>query len=155
MSYPSLATSRLNRMLLVPEIFLRIRHFQLSSKPFLHRIGVVTMFAFDLLCCFVTCANVTTCILILVSPYESDSIFLRPSPALILFTTYGTASIEQLFLCYLYFNLWVPLMDLFIVQYRPYYRTKRRIISGFVNFASYIVPRASCSRAPAFPQLRA
>ncbi|KAF7368727.1 hypothetical protein MVEN_00197400 [Mycena venus] len=86
-----LAGSWLNCMLFMLEIFLVFRYFQLPSKPLLHRIGIAAI------------------------------IFFRPSLqtlALILFATYGTASIEQLFFCYLYFNL-----------------TKRRILSGFLVFS--------------------
>ncbi|KAJ6551938.1 hypothetical protein B0H19DRAFT_1159413 [Mycena capillaripes] len=114
-----LAASWLNCLLYMLEIFLLFQYFQLASRPLLHRVGVAAMFLFDTICTFAVCATVY--VVALVSPCESDQIFSRSALSLlsvILFTTYTTASIEQLFLCYLYFNL-----------------SKQRIISAFLVFS--------------------
>ncbi|KAJ7729409.1 hypothetical protein DFH07DRAFT_969544 [Mycena maculata] len=122
MSYPilaynacSLAASWINCMLFMLEIVLIIRYFQKSSRPLLHRLGVGIMFTFDTICTFAVCAQIYLFIL----QYACQTVFL-PLPtlrvvAVMLFTTYGTASLEQLFMCYLYFSL-----------------TKNWVISGFL-----------------------
>ncbi|KAJ6551937.1 hypothetical protein B0H19DRAFT_1159407 [Mycena capillaripes] len=113
-----LAASWLNCLLYMLEIFLLFQYFQLASRPLLHRVGVGAMFLFDTICTFAVCARVY--MVALVFPCQSD-VFSRSALSLlsvILFTTYATASIEQLFLCYLYFNL-----------------TKQRMIAALLVFS--------------------
>jgi hypothetical protein len=104
-----LAASWLNCALFMLEIYLMIRYFQLPSRPLLHRIGVAAILVFDTICTFAISADVY--LMLLLFPCDSDHLFIRPSLvtlAVIIFATYATASIVQLFLCNLYFNLWVP-----------------------------------------------
>ncbi|KAJ7916124.1 hypothetical protein B0H13DRAFT_1998362 [Mycena leptocephala] len=111
-----LAASWLNCALFMLEIYLMIRYFQLPSRPLLHRIGVAAILVFDTICTFAISADVY--LMLLLFPCDSDHLFIRPSLvtlAVIIFATYATASIVQLFLCNLYFNL-----------------TKRRTISVFL-----------------------
>ncbi|KAF7378059.1 hypothetical protein MSAN_00230000 [Mycena sanguinolenta] len=90
------------------------RYFQLPSKPLLQRIIVGAILAFDTVCTFAICASVYLAVVVM--PCQPYGLFVQSSMqalAVILFTTYSTASIEQLFLCQLYFSL-----------------TKRRMITG-------------------------
>ncbi|KAJ6531379.1 hypothetical protein DFH09DRAFT_139498 [Mycena vulgaris] len=109
-----LVGSWLNCMLFMLEISLMVLYFR-TSRPLLHRIGVGAILAFDAVCTGAICAEVYTHILVF--PCEAqvftDST-LRPL-AVILFSTYATASLEQLFLCALYFVL-----------------TKQRLITAFL-----------------------
>ncbi|KAJ7916125.1 hypothetical protein B0H13DRAFT_1998363 [Mycena leptocephala] len=111
-----LAASWLNCALFMLEIYLMIQYFQLPSRPLLHRIGVAAILVFDTVCTIAI--SVRVYLMVLVFPCHSSKVFLHSSVitlALILFATYATASIVQLFLCNLYFNL-----------------TKRRTISVFL-----------------------
>ncbi|KAJ7674063.1 hypothetical protein DFH06DRAFT_1292792 [Mycena polygramma] len=114
-----LAASWLNCLLFMIEISLMFQYFHLPSKPLLHRIGVGTMFVCDIACTIAVCHTVY--LVALVFPCDSDHIFDRTQLtllAVILVTTYGTASIEQLFLCYLYFSL-----------------TKQKLVTAFLVFS--------------------
>ncbi|KAJ7240386.1 hypothetical protein B0H12DRAFT_1326430 [Mycena haematopus] len=114
-----LAASWINCILFVLEIFLMNWYFRLPSKPLFHRISVGAILAFDTVCTFAIYIRVY--LVVLVIPCQSHGLFVRSSLqtlAVIIFTTYSTASIEQLFLCYLYFTL-----------------TQRRVITGFFVFS--------------------
>lgn len=90
------------------EIVLMFQYFQLSSRPLLHRIGVLAIGILDTICTFAIWANVY--MVVLMFPCQSEFIIPRSSLqilSVILITTYTTASIEQLFLCFLYFSLCV------------------------------------------------
>jgi hypothetical protein len=102
-----LAGSWLNCMLYAVEFFLSIRYLHRSSYSLLHKIGVGGMFAFDTICTaaiFVRVYNVFLRFPLNVQPHNSS---ITNTIGVILLSTYGTASLEQLFLCCLYFNLWV------------------------------------------------
>ncbi|KAJ7681709.1 hypothetical protein B0H14DRAFT_925964 [Mycena olivaceomarginata] len=110
-----LAGSWLNCILYAVEFFLSIRYFHRSSYSLLHKIGVGGMFAFDTICTaaiFVRVYNVFLRFPLNVQPHNSS---ITNTIGVILLSTYGTASLEQLFLCCLYFNL-----------------TKRRFITAFL-----------------------
>ncbi|KAJ7763166.1 hypothetical protein DFH07DRAFT_399205 [Mycena maculata] len=110
-----LAASWINCMLFTLEIILMIQYFQHKSRPRLHKIGVAVLCSFDVLCTLGVCAS--TYLTLLLFPSDSHTFPLATMRALasVLFTTYATASMEQLFLCYLYFAL-----------------TKNRITAGFL-----------------------
>ncbi|KAF7368728.1 hypothetical protein MVEN_00197500 [Mycena venus] len=113
-----LAGSWLNSMLFMLEIVLMFRYFQLPSRPLVHRIGVLAIGVLDTICTFAIWANIY--IVVLMFPCQSEFIIPRSSLqilSVILITTYTTASIEQLFLCFLYFSL-----------------TKKRMITVFLVF---------------------
>ncbi|KAJ7474849.1 hypothetical protein FB451DRAFT_276961 [Mycena latifolia] len=100
----SLAASWINCMLFVLEIALIVQYFH-SPRPLLHRIGVVSIFLFDVVCTGAVCAEVYATILIFpCQPFVFLDPTLQPLAA-ILFATYATASLEQLFLCSLYYAL--------------------------------------------------
>ncbi|KAJ7464736.1 hypothetical protein B0H11DRAFT_2285004, partial [Mycena galericulata] len=99
----SLASSWFNMMLYMLELVLCLRYFQRSSRPLPHKIGVGALILFDTLCTMAIDANVMATFLLFFGkePFSSLSI---PTSA-ILFMTYSSASVEQLFLCQLYFIL--------------------------------------------------
>ncbi|KAJ7881346.1 hypothetical protein B0H14DRAFT_2705430 [Mycena olivaceomarginata] len=77
-----------------------------TTAPVLHRVGVAAIFAFDTICTFAVWAIVY--LELVQSPCESDHVFFQSTLqtiSVILVATYTTASIEQLFLCFLYFSL--------------------------------------------------
>jgi hypothetical protein len=89
------------------ELLLTIRYLHRSSHSLLHKSGVGGMFAFDTICTaaiFVRVYNVFLGFPLNVQPHNSS---ITNTIGVILLSTYGTASLEQLFLCCLYFNLWV------------------------------------------------
>ncbi|KAF7348897.1 hypothetical protein MVEN_01409900 [Mycena venus] len=110
-----LAGSWFNCMLYAIELFLTIRYFHRSSRSLLHKIGVGGMFAFDTICTAAISVRVYNVFLLFplnVQPHNSS---ITNTIGVILLSTYGTASLQQLFLCCLYFNL-----------------TKRRVITAFL-----------------------
>ncbi|KAJ7143814.1 hypothetical protein C8R44DRAFT_864841 [Mycena epipterygia] len=101
-----LISSWINCLLYMLEIVLMVEYFQQSSRPLLHRIGVSSLFAFDTICTAAICTQVYA--VLLEFPCQSNPVFVDitlRAIALILFSTYATASLEQLFLCTLYFSL--------------------------------------------------
>ncbi|KAJ7860016.1 hypothetical protein B0H13DRAFT_2074308, partial [Mycena leptocephala] len=110
-----LAGSWLNCMFYAAELFLTIRYLHRSSHSLLHKTGVGGMLAFDTICTaaiFVRVYNIFLGFPPTVQPHNSS---ITNTIGVILLSTYGTASLEQLFLCCLYFNL-----------------TKRRFITAFL-----------------------
>ncbi|KAJ7318544.1 hypothetical protein DFH08DRAFT_971288 [Mycena albidolilacea] len=110
-----LAGSWLNCMFYAVEVLLTIRYLHRSSHSLLHKAGVGGMFAFDTICTaaiFVRVYNVFLGFPLNVQPHNSS---ITNTIGVILLSTYGTASLEQLFLCCLYFNL-----------------TRRRFITAFL-----------------------
>ncbi|KAJ6472405.1 hypothetical protein C8R45DRAFT_411219 [Mycena sanguinolenta] len=96
----------INCILFTLELTLAMRYFQHSSRPLLHRVGIAAMVTSDLLCTFAICAEIY--ILVLLHPSQPTSgypDYSLETLAVILCSTYATASIAQLFLCTLYFNL--------------------------------------------------
>ncbi|KAJ7240406.1 hypothetical protein B0H12DRAFT_1134797 [Mycena haematopus] len=113
-----LAGSWINSMLFMLEIVLMYRYFQQPSRPLLHKVGAAVIFSFDTISTFAIWTNVY--LVVLNFGKHPDPIFARSSLALLsvlLVATYATASIEQLFLCYVYFSL-----------------TKRRVVTAFLLF---------------------
>ncbi|KAJ7808579.1 hypothetical protein B0H14DRAFT_2608731 [Mycena olivaceomarginata] len=111
-----LAGSWLNCMFYAVELLLTIRYLSRSSHSLLHKAGVGGMLAFDTICTaaiFVRVYNVFLGFPLNVQPHNSS---ITNTIGVILLSTYGTASLEQLFLCCLYFNL-----------------TKRRFITAFLS----------------------
>ncbi|KAJ7708241.1 hypothetical protein B0H17DRAFT_1273993 [Mycena rosella] len=102
-AYPLLG-SWINCMLFMLEIVLMVKYFR-TSRPLFHRIGVAAIFACDTVCTIIAiCIEVYT--YILVSPCEAVFASVEErSIVVILFATYATASLEQFFLCSLYFVL--------------------------------------------------
>ncbi|KAJ7838965.1 hypothetical protein B0H13DRAFT_2102540 [Mycena leptocephala] len=91
-----LVNSWINCMLFMLELVLAVRYFQQSSRPLLHRAGVSAMIA---------------------GPPHGFPEFTLQTTAVIICSTFTTASLAKLFLCALYFNL-----------------TKRRVISAILLF---------------------
>ncbi|KAJ6622595.1 hypothetical protein B0H10DRAFT_2013418 [Mycena sp. CBHHK59/15] len=109
-----LVSSWLNMCLYIVEIGLTIQYFQRSSRPFLHQVGVVSLLLFDTVCTIGICAQ--TYLKFPVSPCIVNDVPLKDllwPVTLKLVSTYSTASIEQLYLCSLYFAL-----------------TKNRVVTG-------------------------
>ncbi|KAJ7229524.1 hypothetical protein B0H12DRAFT_224941 [Mycena haematopus] len=101
-----LVATWINCMLFTLELTLAVRYFQLSSRPLLHRVGIAAMVMSDLLCTSTLCAKIY--MIVLLHPCQPASGFPHFSLetlAVTLCSTYATASIAQLFLCSLYFNL--------------------------------------------------
>ncbi|KAF7353464.1 hypothetical protein MSAN_01535700 [Mycena sanguinolenta] len=117
-AYPYLLIGTwINCMLFTLELALALRYFQHSSRPLLHRVGIAAMVMSDLLCTFTIFAKVYRLVLQACQPTSGYSEYNMETLAVILCSTYATASIAQLFLCTLYFNL-----------------TRRRTISAFLIF---------------------
>jgi hypothetical protein len=122
-------------MLLMLEMTLMAQYFYHSSRPLLHRAGVAAILAFDIVCTAAVCAQ--TYSNVLVYPCVPGDIFaprIFVPLAVILFATYATASLEQAFLLFLYFSLFVWSQSK-ITLHRlniKISRTKNRVISGFL-----------------------
>ncbi|KAJ6585804.1 hypothetical protein B0H19DRAFT_1059995 [Mycena capillaripes] len=111
-----LVGSWINCLLFMLEVVLAVRYFRDSSRSLLHRAGIGAIVASDTLCTFTICAKIY--LLVSLHPSQPRDIYPRFSAetlAVILFSTYATASLAQLFLCALYFNI-----------------TKRRVITIFL-----------------------
>ncbi|KAF8214252.1 hypothetical protein K438DRAFT_1956339 [Mycena galopus ATCC 62051] len=101
------------------ELVLAVRYFRHSSRSRLHGAGISAIVASDTLCTFTICAKIY--LLVWLHPSQPHDVYPRISAAtltVILFSTYATASLAQLFLCALYFNL-----------------TKRRVITVLLVFS--------------------
>ncbi|KAJ7466577.1 hypothetical protein B0H11DRAFT_2307166 [Mycena galericulata] len=110
-----LAASWINCMLFSLEIVLLVQYFQ-KPRPLLHQVGVSAIFAFDTVCTFAVCAQTYLVVLVFAcEPNHFLPIATLRTVTVILFMTYATASLEQMFLCYLFFTL-----------------TKQRLISVFL-----------------------
>ncbi|KAJ7650828.1 hypothetical protein FB45DRAFT_26580 [Roridomyces roridus] len=90
----------INSMLYMLEIVLVVQYLQQSRTRHLFiRAGIVAMLLFDTVCTVVVCAESYYSLV----QVRFDKIFTYT--AVQLFSTYGTASIEQLFLCRIYYIL--------------------------------------------------
>ncbi|KAJ6525144.1 hypothetical protein B0H19DRAFT_1276231 [Mycena capillaripes] len=101
-------------MLYTIELLLTIRYFHRSSHSLLHKTGVGGMFTFDTICTvtiFIRVYNVFLRFPLDVQPQNSS---ITNTIGVIILSNYGTASLAQLFLSCLYYNL-----------------TKRRFITAF------------------------
>ncbi|KAJ7934164.1 hypothetical protein B0H13DRAFT_1951388 [Mycena leptocephala] len=113
-----LVASWINCMLFMLELVLAVRYYQQSSRPLLHRAGISAMIASDTLCTFTICAKIYLVVSLYPSgPPHGFPEFTLQTSAVIICSTYTTASLAKLFLCALYFNL-----------------TKRRVISAILLF---------------------
>jgi hypothetical protein len=93
-------------MLFMLELVLAVRYFQQSSRPLLHRAGISAMIASDTLCTFTICAKIYLVVSLYPSgPPHGFPEFTLQTSAVIICSTYTTASLAKLFLCALYFNL--------------------------------------------------
>jgi hypothetical protein len=93
-------------MLFMLELTLVVRYFQHSARRTLHKICIGAIFAADLCCTVTICTE--TYVVVLVTPCQPSShyhAFNLRNIALIIFSTYATAVIAQLFLCVMYFTL--------------------------------------------------
>ncbi|KAJ6490997.1 hypothetical protein C8R45DRAFT_1137950 [Mycena sanguinolenta] len=131
-----LAGSWINCMFYAIELFLTIRYLHRSSHSLLHKAGVGGMFALDTICTaaiFVRVYNVFLRFPLNVQPHNSS---ITNTIGVILLSNYGTASLEQLFLSCLYFNLWVARSSLYPEDDQDLilfdFRTKRRFITVFL-----------------------
>jgi hypothetical protein len=118
------------------ELLLTIRYLHRSSHSLLHKTGVGSMLAFDTICTaaiFVRVYNVFLGFPLNVQPHNSS---ITNTIGVIILSNYGTASLEQLFLCCLYFNLWVARSFLYSEDDQGFilydFRTKRRFITAFL-----------------------
>jgi hypothetical protein len=103
-----LAGSWINCMIFMLEVVLAVRYFRHSSRSLLHRAGMSAILASDTLCTFTICAKIY--LLVSLHPSQPRNVYPRFSAetlTVILCSTYATASLAQLFLGALYFNLWV------------------------------------------------
>ncbi|KAJ7451432.1 hypothetical protein B0H11DRAFT_2246300 [Mycena galericulata] len=110
-----LAASWLNCMLFSLEVVLVVRYFQ-KPRPRIHQLGVGAIFAFDTVCTVAVCAQAYLVVLVFAcTPDHFFPMATLRTLSVILFMTYATASVEQMYLCYLFFAL-----------------TKQRFISVFL-----------------------
>ncbi|KAJ7274070.1 hypothetical protein C8J57DRAFT_251439 [Mycena rebaudengoi] len=98
-----LSSSWVNTMLYMLELVLCWQYFQRSSRPLIHKIGVGAMVFFDTLCTMAICGALFLTYLQTVGRATFTATLFPVSATII--TTYASASIEQLFLCHLYFIL--------------------------------------------------
>ncbi|KAJ7202134.1 hypothetical protein GGX14DRAFT_463931 [Mycena pura] len=99
-----LVGSWINCMLFMLEIVLMIQYLQGPSRPRLHKVSMGAIFTFDALCTIAICCEVYMSVLELPCQADDSRTAFQVS-ATVLFATFGTISMEQLFLCYLYFTL--------------------------------------------------
>nr|GAT53073.1 predicted protein [Mycena chlorophos] len=95
--------SYLNMVLYTTEIGLVIRYFKRPCRPRLHKTAVGIMLTADTLCTVALCVNVAVRAVVVSTP-ENAQRALAPFSVTI-FTTYISATIEQLFLCNLFYLL--------------------------------------------------
>jgi hypothetical protein len=101
-----LVSTWINCMLLMLELFLAWQYFQHSTRPLIHRVGIGAIVTSDLICSLAICAKVY--MTLLVQPFQPPTgfpDFALQTIAIILISTHTTASVAELFLCALYFNL--------------------------------------------------
>ncbi|KAJ7116576.1 hypothetical protein C8R44DRAFT_739273 [Mycena epipterygia] len=98
-----LVASWVNVALYTGELFLCRQYFQRPSRPLIHKIGVGALVFFDTLCTLATSIEVV--LSVITFPNDLGSVQLLKPLAAVIFTTYAVASIEQAFLCNLYYNL--------------------------------------------------
>ncbi|KAJ6490956.1 hypothetical protein C8R45DRAFT_1137900 [Mycena sanguinolenta] len=110
-----LAGSWLNCMFYAIELVLTIRYLHRSSHSLLHKAGVGSMFALDTICTAAILVRVYNVFLRFPLNVQPQNSSITNTIGVILLSNYGTASLEQLFLSCLYFNL-----------------TKRRFITVFL-----------------------
>ncbi|KAJ7343831.1 hypothetical protein DFH08DRAFT_810377 [Mycena albidolilacea] len=85
------------------ELVLAVRYFQHSSRPLLHRAGISAMIASDILCTFAICAKIYLVVSLYPSgPPHGFPEFTLQTTAVIISSTFTTASFAKLFLCALY-----------------------------------------------------
>ncbi|KAJ7133492.1 hypothetical protein C8R44DRAFT_849563 [Mycena epipterygia] len=118
-----LVASWVNAGLYMLEIVLAVRYFQRAGRPLWQRLGVIAFLIADTANTIGICAQVYTIILIFPC-VDSRGTFINallwPVSVNIL-ATYSTASVEQGFLCYLFYAL-----------------TKRRFITGLLAFSIFV-----------------
>ncbi|KAJ6622612.1 hypothetical protein B0H10DRAFT_1944516 [Mycena sp. CBHHK59/15] len=88
-------------MLFAVELVLCLRYFRRTSRPLVHKIGVGALVLFDTLCTMAVCSSVF--LTFLVDIHEESFSKLAVPTTLSIMLTYLAASVEQLFLCHLYF----------------------------------------------------
>ncbi|KAJ7133452.1 hypothetical protein C8R44DRAFT_772454 [Mycena epipterygia] len=98
-----LVASWLNVALYTGELFLCRQYFQRPSRPLIHKIGVGALVFFDTLCTLASFFEVV--LSVITFPNDLLAVELLKPLAATIFTTYAAASIEQAFLCNLYFHL--------------------------------------------------
>ncbi|KAJ7028449.1 hypothetical protein C8F04DRAFT_1119405 [Mycena alexandri] len=103
-----LVASWVNTMFYMLEILLAIRYFQRPNRPGWHKLGVATFILADTVSTIGICAQVYLTILTFPCTNVSTGAFIPslfwPISVTIL-GTYTTASVEQAFLCYLFYSL--------------------------------------------------
>ncbi|KAJ7094223.1 hypothetical protein C8R43DRAFT_1244543 [Mycena crocata] len=119
-----LVASWVNISLYMLEILLAIRYFMRPNRPLLHRVGVATIVLFDTACTIGISAQVYMIVLIFPCLDISHAAFIDSlfwPISLSILGTYTVASIEQGFLCYLFYAL-----------------TRRCFITGFLVFCIFL-----------------
>ena len=117
-------------MLFMLEIVLMIQYLQGPSRPRLHKASMGAIFTFDALCTIAICCEVYMSVLELPCQADDSRTAFQVSAA-VLFATFGTISMEQLFLCYLYFTLCVhSVREGSIVNLKA--RAKQRVITALL-----------------------
>ncbi|KAJ7740239.1 hypothetical protein DFH07DRAFT_839328 [Mycena maculata] len=100
-----IASSWVNMMLYMLELVMCLRYFRRSSpsRPLVHKFGVGALILLDTACTMAVDANTFETFLLSLG---KESFFSLSVPTSVtIFMTYSTASVEQLFLCHLYFFL--------------------------------------------------
>ncbi|KAJ7250078.1 hypothetical protein B0H12DRAFT_1121469 [Mycena haematopus] len=105
------------------EILLAIRYFRRPKRPLWHKIGVATIVVADTACTVGICWEAYLVLLVIPCDDIEGVGFLNSlywPISVIILSTYTTASVEQAFLCTLFYSL-----------------TKRRFITGFLVFSIF------------------
>ncbi|KAJ6585522.1 hypothetical protein B0H19DRAFT_1109890 [Mycena capillaripes] len=117
-----LISSWVNILFFMLEVILIVKYFRRPNRPLWHKIGVGMFLLSDTACTISICAQVYLTLLVFpcvdISRVFLNSLYWPISITIL--STYATASIEQAFLCYLFYSL-----------------TKRRTITGFLVFTIF------------------
>ncbi|KAJ6504768.1 hypothetical protein C8R47DRAFT_1210014 [Mycena vitilis] len=105
------------------EILLAVKYFRRPNRPLWHKVGVGIFLAADTTCTISICSQVY--LVLLVFPcVDVSGVFLKSlywPISITILSTYTTASVEQAFLCYLFYSL-----------------TKRRVVTGLLVFTIFL-----------------
>ncbi|KAF7364741.1 hypothetical protein MVEN_00343900 [Mycena venus] len=118
----TLIGSWINMLFYMLEIILAFKYFQRPNRPLLHRIGVAIFIVADTACTVGICWQAYLVLLIFPCA-DLTRVFLNSlywPISIVILSTYATASVEQAFLCALFYSL-----------------TKRRFITGFLVFTIF------------------
>ncbi|KAK7038595.1 hypothetical protein R3P38DRAFT_548171 [Favolaschia claudopus] len=128
-----LLASWLNAALYMLEIVLAVEYFHRPGRLASHKAGVVVLLCSDLACTIAVCAQVYVALIqypgVDFEAHYADST-MQWEASLTIFSTYITASVEQAFLCYIFYAL-----------------AKQRLLTGFLVLNIFVHLGFSCTFA--------